>query len=120
MKKNIQLLLIIVIASHFAACKSKDKQPQTTIEKIQARWTLESQVENEHISGQDNVTNISGTAADVIEALEIEDRELQSMARRARERTLEQHSSSRRAAELIQLLERSSRTGPDALVAAEA
>jgi spore maturation protein CgeB len=62
----------------------------------------------------------AATAADVIEALEIEDRELQSMARRARERTLEQHSSSRRAAELIQLLERSSRTGPDALVAAEA
>jgi spore maturation protein CgeB len=45
------------------------------------------------------------SAADVSMALQADDRELSLMARRARERTLEEHSSSRRAAELIQLLE---------------
>jgi hypothetical protein len=42
------------------------------------------------------------------------------MARRARERTLEEHSSSRRAAELIQLLERQFRAQPGVLVPEEA
>jgi spore maturation protein CgeB len=49
---------------------------------------------------------LAQNASDIVDALELDDRELMSMARRARERTLEEHSSSRRAAELIQLLER--------------
>jgi spore maturation protein CgeB len=49
---------------------------------------------------------LAQNASDIVGALELDDRELMSMARRARERTLEEHSSSRRAAELIQLLER--------------
>ena len=49
---------------------------------------------------------LAQNASDIVGALELDDRELISMARRARERTLEEHSSSRRAAELIQLLER--------------
>jgi spore maturation protein CgeB len=62
---------------------------------------------------------LAENAEDVIAALELDDNELMSMARRARERTLEEHSSSRRAAELIQLLEKSSRTERDLLYAAE-
>lgn len=42
---------------------------------------------------------------DVLAALDLDERELQRIGRRARERTLEQHSSARRARELIDLLE---------------
>jgi spore maturation protein CgeB len=63
---------------------------------------------------------LAESAADVISALELGDRELSSMARRARERTLEHHSSSRRASELVQLLERAPDAEPSLLVSAEA
>jgi spore maturation protein CgeB len=43
---------------------------------------------------------------DVLAALECQDDELRRIASRARERTLDQHSSARRARELIALLER--------------
>jgi spore maturation protein CgeB len=59
-------------------------------------------------------------ADDVLAALETGDQELCAMALRARERALEQHSSSRRAAELIQLLERRPRAEPGVLSTAEA
>jgi len=60
------------------------------------------------------------SASDVVTALEADDRELLAMARRARERVLEEHSSSRRAVELIGMLERASRLGPSARAAEEA
>ena len=46
-------------------------------------------------------------ASDTVDALERDGRELSQIARRARERTLDQHSSQQRAAELIALLEQS-------------
>ncbi|MBV8926354.1 MAG: glycosyltransferase [Bradyrhizobium sp.] len=48
---------------------------------------------------------------DVLAALERDDGELRRMARRARERTLEQHSSGKRARELVRLLESASSRG---------
>jgi spore maturation protein CgeB len=57
---------------------------------------------------------------DVVAALEAGDHELSAMARRARERALDEHSSSRRALELIDLLSRESRHGPNARVVEEA
>jgi spore maturation protein CgeB len=63
---------------------------------------------------------LAGSATDVIAALGASDQQLSSMARRARERTLEEHSSSRRAAELIQLLELPSVAEPCVLIPAEA
>jgi spore maturation protein CgeB len=59
-------------------------------------------------------------ASDVVTALQLDDHELSAMARRARERALDEHSSSRRARELIDLLNLASRHGPSALVAEEA
>jgi spore maturation protein CgeB len=59
------------------------------------------------------------TAADVIAALEADDQQLGLVARRARERVLEEHSSTRRAFELVQLLECRRRGEPDVLLAAE-
>ncbi|MBV9533448.1 MAG: glycosyltransferase family 1 protein, partial [Bradyrhizobium sp.] len=52
---------------------------------------------------------------DVLAALERDDRELQRIAARARERTLEQHSSAKRARELVELLEGSRRAPQPAL-----
>ena len=63
---------------------------------------------------------LASNAADVVAAMQADDQELRSMARRARERTLEEHSSSRRAAELIKLLERPPRGEPEVLFAVEA
>jgi spore maturation protein CgeB len=63
---------------------------------------------------------LAGGSADVVAALERDDQELQRMARRARERTLEEHSSRRRADELIQLLERPSQTERGLLASAGA
>jgi spore maturation protein CgeB len=63
---------------------------------------------------------LAESATDVVAALEVGDQELSSMARRARERTLEEHSSSRRAAELIGQLELSFRAEPGVLVSAGA
>jgi spore maturation protein CgeB len=62
---------------------------------------------------------VAKDANNVIAALQQDDAELQAMARRARERTLDQHSSARRAAELIQLIERSPRSKRDRLATAE-
>lgn len=59
-------------------------------------------------------------AADTVAALESGDQELLSMARRARERTLEEHSSSRRASELVQLLDGCNNAEPGILSTAEA
>jgi spore maturation protein CgeB len=44
---------------------------------------------------------IARTAQEAVDALELSDAELQSMARRARERTLAQHTAERRAATLV-------------------
>jgi spore maturation protein CgeB len=63
---------------------------------------------------------LAGGPADVVAALELEDRQLARMARRARERALEEHSSRRRADELIHLLETRSHIGRGALAAAGA
>jgi spore maturation protein CgeB len=62
---------------------------------------------------------IARDTSNVIAALQRDDGELTSMAARARERTLEEHSSARRAAELIELVERSPRTEREGLVTAE-
>ena len=63
---------------------------------------------------------LAGGSADVVAALELDDEELQRMARRARERTLDEHSSRRRADELIQLLERPFQTERGLLASAGA
>jgi spore maturation protein CgeB len=50
-------------------------------------------------------------SADVMSALELADAELGRLARAARERTLDEHSSAKRAAELVALLEDVSHVG---------
>ncbi len=68
MKKIIALMsLTIVFAFYLSACKKKDKQPQTTIEKIQGKWNLENETDNVHTGGQDNITNSPGGISDVVD-----------------------------------------------------
>jgi spore maturation protein CgeB len=62
---------------------------------------------------------LAKSAEDVIAALETSDQQLRAMAARARDRAIEEHSSSRRAAELVQLLERSSRAEAGVLAVAD-
>ncbi|MCA6125205.1 glycosyltransferase [Bradyrhizobium sp. WSM 1704] len=57
---------------------------------------------------------------DVLAALDMNDSELQRMARRARERVLTQHSSERRARELVVLLEQAARRDIDQSMTVEA
>jgi spore maturation protein CgeB len=57
-------------------------------------------------------------SADVAAAVGLGDQELQTMARRARERALQEHSSGRRADELIHLLESASHAQPGVLASA--
>jgi spore maturation protein CgeB len=52
---------------------------------------------------------------DVLAALELDDAELRRISKRARERTLDQHCSARRARELIGLLEQSRASSRSAL-----
>lgn len=59
-------------------------------------------------------------SADVAAAVQLGDQELRTMAHRARERTLQEHSSRRRADELVQLLESASHAQPGVLASAGA
>jgi spore maturation protein CgeB len=61
---------------------------------------------------------IADCAADTLAALDMEDSALRAMARRARERTLEEHSSDRRAEELVSLVETWRSAGPMTLAEA--
>jgi spore maturation protein CgeB len=63
---------------------------------------------------------IANGSEDVTTALEISEEELKKMARRARERTLEEHSSHRRADQLMQLLETPAQTESGLLASAGA
>jgi spore maturation protein CgeB len=54
---------------------------------------------------------LAGDAGDTLAALEFKPEQLAAMARRARERTLDQHSSSKRAFELVELLEQAASRG---------
>jgi spore maturation protein CgeB len=54
---------------------------------------------------------LADDAADTLAALQLDGSHLSGIARRARERTLDQHSSSKRAADLIELLEQAASRG---------
>ena len=59
-------ILALLITFYLPACKKSDKK-QTTLEKIQGAWQLESDIWNDHISGQDNITTVTGDPGDIID-----------------------------------------------------
>jgi hypothetical protein len=67
MKKIITAAtIVLLITLHLPACKKSDKQP-TTLEKIQGKWLLSTDVSNDHFSGQDNIMTLTGTSSDLID-----------------------------------------------------
>lgn len=67
MKKIItSAVLVLLVTFYLPACKKSDKK-QTTIEKIQGKWQLQTDIDNEHLSGQDNITTITGGPADIFD-----------------------------------------------------
>lgn len=68
MKKIIYLMALIALLTFFlTACKKSDKQPKTTIEKVQGKWSLQSEVLNQHVAGHDDITTTPGEANDIID-----------------------------------------------------
>ncbi len=71
MKKNIIAITIVAMAIiYLPACKkSSDIQPepQTTFQKIQAKWQLVTHYENDHFAGVDHIKNTTGTATDYLD-----------------------------------------------------
>src|ERR1700692_3642906 len=67
MKKIIpSVALALLVTFYLPACKKTDKQP-TTIEKVQAKWNLVTDTFNDHVSGQDNISTITGATGDIID-----------------------------------------------------
>jgi hypothetical protein len=67
MKKIIiSVALVSLVTFYLPACKKSDKK-QTTIEKIQGIWQLESDIYNDHFSGQDNIDSITGDPGDIVD-----------------------------------------------------
>src|ERR1035437_4655151 len=70
MKKIITSIAIVTLITFcLPACKksSDTQQPQTTLQKMQAKWQLETLFQNDHFSGTDHIMNITGTASDYLE-----------------------------------------------------
>lgn len=70
MKKIITSVAVATLLIFcLSACKkSSDTQtPQTTLQKIQAKWQLENYYENDHYSGADHIKNTVGTSGDYLD-----------------------------------------------------
>ncbi len=69
MKKIIPTMTFIVLLTFYlTACKkSTTDRPQTTMEKVQGKWLLQSEVVNNHNSGLDHITTVTGTPTDVLD-----------------------------------------------------
>jgi len=68
MKKIItSTVLVLLVAFYLQGCKKKSDHQQTEIEKIQGKWQLDSDIQNHHISGQDNITTITGVPGDIVD-----------------------------------------------------
>ncbi len=60
MKKFItSVALVSLVTFYIPGCKKSDNE-QTTIEKIQGKWQLDSDIQNHHRSGEDNIDTITG------------------------------------------------------------
>lgn len=70
MKKIITSVAVaILITFCLPACKksSETQPPQTTLQKIQAKWQLQTWLDNDHYSGVDHITNSTGGANDYLD-----------------------------------------------------
>lgn len=67
MKKFItSLALVSLVTFYFQACK-KSVDEQSTIKKVQGIWQLQSDIQNHHFSGHDNIDTITGEPGDIVD-----------------------------------------------------
>lgn len=65
MKKITTLaVLVLLVTFYLPACKKKDKQ-QTTLEKIQGIWQIDTVIQNDHISSEDNIDTLAGDPGNI-------------------------------------------------------
>ncbi|MEO7121002.1 MAG: hypothetical protein ABIY62_07895 [Ginsengibacter sp.] len=64
-KKSLFLTTLVLAVFFFTSCK-KDK-PQTTVQKVQNKWTYVNSVENDHDSTGDHITTTPGASGDYIQ-----------------------------------------------------
>lgn len=71
MKKIITSIAIVtVVTFYLSACKKSDTQrttTQTPLQKIQAKWQLQTYVYNDHYANMDHLTNLTGGANDYLD-----------------------------------------------------
>ena len=70
MKKIIKTLAVaILLISLLPSCKKSDSgwQQLTTLQKIQAKWQVQTYYENDHYFGADHIKNSTGTANDYLD-----------------------------------------------------
>jgi hypothetical protein len=67
MKKIItSVVLVSLVTFYLPACKKSDKK-QTTIEKVQGKWQLVTDISNEHVSGMDHINTTTGSPGDILD-----------------------------------------------------
>lgn len=69
MKKIItSITMLMLLAFYLPSCKKTDtQQEQSTLQKIQAKWSLVSIIDNDHYAGADHISTTTGTATDYFE-----------------------------------------------------
>lgn len=70
MKKIItSIVLVIFVTVYLQACKkSTDVGPQlTTLQKLQAKWLIVTDLENDHYTGVDHIRNSTGGPNDYVD-----------------------------------------------------
>ena len=68
-RKHLAIAVLSIGMLTLAACK-KDKEeekPKTTAEKLQAKWTLQTIIDNEHTGGEDSRDTTVGAGTDFFE-----------------------------------------------------
>jgi hypothetical protein len=70
MKKLITSITIVILFTIFlSACKKPNDPPATltTLQKIQAKWQIETYAENDYYSGADHIQNKTGSTSDYLD-----------------------------------------------------
>ncbi len=65
MKQSITLILLFALVTF--SCKKDDKPGQTTSQRIQHKWGVDSYVSNNHIGGIDDIETSPGSAQDYVD-----------------------------------------------------
>ncbi len=65
MKQSITLILLFALVTF--SCKKDDKPGQTTTQRIQHKWSVDSYVTNNHTGGIDDIETSPGSTQDYVD-----------------------------------------------------